>query len=201
MIAVPMNSVGVTVIERHEKLGLHASPTGRILFKRTRVPKINTIGRTNLGLIYFTEAISEERLLIAAGATAFAASCLEEAEYRLGAAGLGMDSLVRREIASLRARLSAARTFVSSIVERVEKGNRSVAECCAAKFLICEAAQQSIARCARLLDYFGCTGHRLTKAMSEARVLSIFGGTSETMREIYSDHLVRESLRQNFLQS
>jgi alkylation response protein AidB-like acyl-CoA dehydrogenase len=196
LIAVPMNTPGVTTVERHEKLGLHASPTGRIRFDRARVSKSNTVGRVNLGFIYFTEAISEERLLIAAGATAFAASCLEETESRLDAAGLSMDSLVRREIASLRARLSASRAFVASIVERVEQGDKPIAECCAAKFAVCEAAQQAIARCMLLLDHFGCTGHGLAKAMSEARVLSICAGTSETMRDIYSDHLVRQALRQ-----
>jgi alkylation response protein AidB-like acyl-CoA dehydrogenase len=63
-----------------------------------------------------------------------------------------------------------------------------------AKFALCEAAQRAVQQCVELhRSRFPLDGSDwLVRAALDSRVLSIFAGTSETMRDLFSQALGRE---------
>lgn len=52
LVCVPMDSKGVTLAKRIDKLGMRASDTGIIYFEDVRVPISNIIGQEGYGFTY-----------------------------------------------------------------------------------------------------------------------------------------------------
>jgi long-chain-acyl-CoA dehydrogenase len=192
LMAVPTDAQGFQVVEELDKLGLRSSPTGWLRFDRCRVPKVNTIGEVGRGYLHASDGLSEERLLIAIGAVSLAQSCLDETIrflQRRSSAGrpLTARQAIRFELAEMAAELMAMRSFVWGVAADVARGTRALDGTCIAKFAVCERAQRIVSRCGHLHGSAGlCEGTSIERAVRDARVLSIFGGTSETMREIFA---------------
>jgi alkylation response protein AidB-like acyl-CoA dehydrogenase len=187
LIAVPSDAPGFEVVAQHRKLGLGASPTGHLRLDRCRVPVRFTVGRQGHGYPHLLPVLCQERLLVAAGSVACARSVLE-----VTAAGLrgGARDAARPELARMHARLEAARAFVYAAGEQVCAGETDPAAAAAAKFALCEMAQRVAAECARIVGpRSALTGSGLDRVLRETRVLSVFAGTSETMRDVYGSRL------------
>jgi alkylation response protein AidB-like acyl-CoA dehydrogenase len=85
LLAVPADTPGFEVVGRHAKLGLRASPTGWLRFRGCRLPASSVIGAVHRGFADFLPVAAHERLLIAAGAVAYAQDCLARTAQALGA--------------------------------------------------------------------------------------------------------------------
>jgi alkylation response protein AidB-like acyl-CoA dehydrogenase len=198
LIAVPTHIPGFSCSQQHLKLGLHASPTGAILLEGCRVPKNYLIGQMNYGYIYFSDVIAEERLLIAVGAVAYARGCLERTVQDMksrqveGASAVEYLAL-RDEIGFMVAELEALKAFVYGAAELVSLGESAGVRANIAKYAVCEKVQRIVHRCVELHDrYRLCEGSWMARAICDTRVLSIFAGTSETMRDLASAQVVRQ---------
>jgi alkylation response protein AidB-like acyl-CoA dehydrogenase len=181
MIAVPTSTPGFRVFAWQPKVGLHISPTGHLGFERCRVPKRFTIGTVHHGYAYFNDVLSEERLLIAGGSAALTASCLREAIAR---AGPDAHAALRPEVA----RIEACRALCREIAGARQAGVQSMQDCWLAKFAVCDAARAAVAACDRVLQG---TAHRawIDAVSCDTRVLTIFAGASEIMRDLYATRL------------
>src|ERR1700729_4004966 len=73
LICVPMNSRGVQVARKLDKMGMRSSDTAQIFFDNVRVPRRNRIGEEGKGFTYQMIQFQEERLW-------GAASCLKALE-------------------------------------------------------------------------------------------------------------------------
>src|SRR6202042_3499956 len=62
LICVPMNSRGVQVARKLDKMGMRSSDTAQIFFDEVRVPKRNRIGEEGQGFTYQMLQFQEERL-------------------------------------------------------------------------------------------------------------------------------------------
>jgi alkylation response protein AidB-like acyl-CoA dehydrogenase len=181
LIAVPTDTPGFRVIAWQQKLGLHISPTGHLGFTRCRVPKHFTVGNVHHGYVYCNDALTEERLLIAAGSTALAGSCMNETIARVGAAA-------RRQLAVEMARMEACRALCRALADARYRGDQSMQHCWLAKFAVCEAARAAVAACDRLL-LDPRERPWIDSVTSDARVLTIFAGASDIMRDLYATRL------------
>src|SRR6516225_6250900 len=74
LICVSMNTKGVTVARKLDKLGMRSSDTAQIFFDNVRVPRRNRIGDEGKGFAYQMIQFQEERLW-------GAAACLKAHEY------------------------------------------------------------------------------------------------------------------------
>ncbi len=188
LLAVPTDTPGFRVCEQHQKLGLRSSPTGRLAFEDCRIPKSFTVGEPNQGYMLFSQVIQEERLLVAASAVAIAAGCLHRTE-RAALAPRQREALPR-----LRAELAACRAYVRQAATGVRDGARDPGPCQVAKFAVCDRVQSIVRRC---LDAHGLDAARagtwMDRTRRDVRVLSVFAGTSETVRDSYAAALVREA--------
>ncbi|WP_316179303.1 acyl-CoA dehydrogenase [Bradyrhizobium sp. SZCCHNRI1009] len=181
MIAVPTNTPGFAVVEHQSKLGNHISPTGRLRFEQCRVPKHFTVGLVHHGYAYFNDAISEERLLIAVGSVALALSCLSETAKRTGESAQG-------ELALRAAHMRACRELCGEVADALCRGEQAMMDCWLAKFAVCGAATAAIECCARHLTDVKDRAW-IEGVLCDARVLTIFAGASDVMRDLYSARL------------
>ena len=67
LICVPMDSPGVTVFKKIEKIGMHCSDTAQLAFEDVRVPAKNIIGEEGSGFIYQMIQFQQERIFAIAG--------------------------------------------------------------------------------------------------------------------------------------
>ncbi len=78
LICVPMNSPGITLAKRLDKLGMRCSDTGVIYFEDVRVPASNIIGDEGAGFTYQMIQFQEERLACAALSLAPLEKCIND---------------------------------------------------------------------------------------------------------------------------
>ena len=62
MICVPMNTKGVSIARKLDKMGMHSSDTAQIHFDNVRVPLRNIVGEEGKGFTYQMVQFQEERL-------------------------------------------------------------------------------------------------------------------------------------------
>src|SRR4029077_11274175 len=62
LICLPMNTKGVQVVKKLDKLGMRSSDTAQIFFDEVRVPVRNLVGQEGLGFVYQMQQFQEERL-------------------------------------------------------------------------------------------------------------------------------------------
>jgi alkylation response protein AidB-like acyl-CoA dehydrogenase len=181
LVAVPTVYDGVSIVEHHAKIGDHASPTGRIKFDQCRVPKEFTVGKIGHGFRYFTEVITEERLLISVAAINFSQSCLEEVIQSGGLNRAGASERVRR----IWTELEACRILCDNIIELRLRGDRVTTWGWLAKFWVCEVAKRAMEICSDLMHDPLHRGS-IDTALRDSRVFTIFTGPSDVMRDLYS---------------
>ena len=182
LIAVPTDTPGFELVAWHRKLGLEASPTGHLRMDRCRVPARLLVGRPGHGYPQMAHVLCHERLLIAVGSLALARGVLDETARALGPSAPGL--------ARLHAWLTGARAFAYAAAREVCAGRTDAAAASMAKYALCELAQRAISECVRLRGPGAAWEDAgLERVLREVRVLSVFAGTSETMRELYGSRL------------
>lgn len=187
-IAVPTATPGVVVSKPYDTLGLRASPTGYVEFHDARVPKYCLIGREGLGMHYLADSISEERTLIAVGALTLAWTLVcdalaRSAQHAGRRAGEGPGS---ERLLSWLARLDAMLCLASDTAQTVVRGERDYVRAGLLKFAGCEATQEALECAAEVIGQFSDLAGEptYTRALRDARVFTVFAGTTETLREL-----------------
>ena len=191
VVACPLHRDGVTLVKRHDTVGLTASPVGWLRFRNYRIPKRYTVGKIGRGYLLVLEAMQEERVLIAVGAVALAAACLRDILASHAATQFASDPIAA-ELALLAAEIEACRCYCDKVLASIVAGDADHASVSIAKFAVCEKVQRVIERIVELTGSAGAweAGWPATVAC-DARGLSVYAGTSETMREQYGMSLLR----------
>ncbi|RMI34773.1 acyl-CoA dehydrogenase family protein [Streptomyces triticirhizae] len=179
-----------------EKLGLHAQDTAELSFTDVVVPRENLLGEVNRGFAHLMERLPQERLTIAVGAIAVAEAVLAETVAyvrRREAFGRPLAKLqhVRFQIAELATECAVTRTFVDRCVTEHNAGALDTAHASMAKWWATELANRVTDRCLQLHGGYGyMTEYRVARAFADSRVGTIFGGTTEIMKEIIGRSLL-----------
>ncbi|MFP3942974.1 MAG: acyl-CoA dehydrogenase family protein [Alphaproteobacteria bacterium] len=173
-----------------EKMGWWASDTASIYFDDVRVPADNLIGPENKGFIGIMLNFNRERLGMAAGATALARACLEDAiawaqERRTFGKRLADHQVVRHKIAEMLRKVNATQSYLELCAWRVSRGETPVADLAMLKV----QATLTMEFCAReAMQILGGAGYmrgpRVERIYREVRVNAIGGGSEEIMRDL-----------------
>jgi short-chain 2-methylacyl-CoA dehydrogenase len=78
-IIVPVDTPGLTIEPKYEKLGWRASDTRPLLFEDCRVPKENMLGQVGRGFAQHLQVLATGRITVAAMSVGLAQACLDEA--------------------------------------------------------------------------------------------------------------------------
>ena len=122
LLAVPGDVPG---LERSplSKMGWWCSDTAQLRFNGCRVPADHLIGAENSGFRAIMENFNGERLLMSAGACAFAQVCLDEAldwarQRQTFGAPLVEHQVIRHKLMDMRMRISSTRAWLHALVEQ-----------------------------------------------------------------------------------
>ncbi len=190
LIAVERGTPGFTRGRRLEKVGLKASDTAELFFDDCRVPAENLIGTENHGFYHLMGNLPRERLSIAVAAVAAAEAILERTlEYARTREAFGRPigkfQHNRFLLAELDTEVTIARTFLNHCVAEFNAGRLSVTDAAKAKWWTTELQNKVADRSVQLHGGYGyMLEYPVARAWLDSRVQTIYGGTTEIMKEI-----------------
>ncbi|GAA4476787.1 acyl-CoA dehydrogenase family protein [Rhodococcus olei] len=173
-----------------DKIGLKAQDTAELSFTDVRVPAANLLGEEGMGFIYLMKNLPQERLSIAVVAAAAMESVLESTiqycrDRKAFGKSIGSFQNTRFELAELATETQIARVFVDRAIELLNEGKLTVQEAAMAKWWTTEKQVDLIDRCLQLHGGYGyMREYPIAKAYMDSRVQTIYGGTTEIMKEI-----------------
>ncbi|MET9398360.1 acyl-CoA dehydrogenase family protein [Kitasatospora sp. NPDC002965] len=179
-----------------DKIGQKAQDTAELFFQDVRVPKGNLLGELNGGFVHLMQNLAQERLTIAAAAIAGAEYLVEiTTEYvkRREAFGRPLAKLqhVRFEIAELATECAVTRAFVDRCITEHNRYALTPADASMAKWWATELQKRTADRCLQLHGGYGyMTEYPVARAFTDGRIQTIYGGTTEIMKEIVGRSLL-----------
>ncbi|MEV4671848.1 MULTISPECIES: acyl-CoA dehydrogenase family protein [Actinomadura] len=173
-----------------DKVGMHAQDTAELFFDNVRVPKANLLGEEGMGFIYLMTNLARERLSIGATAMAAAEDAFEQTlEYcktrEAFGRPIGKFQHNRFTLAEMKTELTIARSFTDECILKESKGELTADEAAMLKWWNTELLKRVVDRCVQLHGGYGyMTEYPIAKAYQDVRIQTIFGGTTEIMKEI-----------------
>jgi alkylation response protein AidB-like acyl-CoA dehydrogenase len=173
-----------------DKIGLKAQDTAELFFDNVQVPKENLLGGEGQGFFYLMQQLPQERLSIAVGAMMGAERSLEITiqyckEREAFGRPIGTFQNSRFKLAEMKTEITIGRVFVDRCIEELNAGNLSTEQASMAKLWTTELQERVVNQCLQLHGGYGyMTEYPIARAYLDARVMSIYGGTNEIMKEI-----------------
>ncbi|WP_214414956.1 acyl-CoA dehydrogenase family protein [Sphaerisporangium fuscum] len=174
-----------------EKVGMHAQDTAELFFENVRIPVANRLGEEEgQGFVQLMNNLPQERLSIAVAAVAAAESVLEMTiEYcktrKAFGRTIGSFQNTRFVLAELATEVEIARHYVDKCILAHNAGQLTVVDAAKAKWWTTELQNKVIDRCVQLHGGYGyMMEYPVAKAWLDSRVQTIYGGTTEIMKEI-----------------
>lgn len=178
-----------------EKIGLHAQDTAELFFNNVRVPVANLLGVEGKGFNYLMQQLPQERLTIAVSAVAAAAAALEWTityckEREAFGKPIGALQTIRFALAEMKTEIQIGQVFIDRCVMELNQGTLSTEDASMAKWWCTELQKRVMDQCLQLHGGYGyMLEYPIAKAYLDSRVQTIYGGTTEIMKEIISRSL------------
>ncbi|WP_372966117.1 acyl-CoA dehydrogenase family protein [Marinobacter sp.] len=173
-----------------KKIGQHASDTAELFFSDLIVPEDALLGEEGKGFAYLMQELPRERLGV--GAQAIGAS--------EGALALTVDYVKQRhafgqriadfqntrfKLAEARARIEMARAYLNQCVAKYHQGTMNATDAAVLKLMLTEMQCDIAHECLQLFGGYGYTvEYPISRFFVDARVQTIYAGTSEIMKEV-----------------
>jgi alkylation response protein AidB-like acyl-CoA dehydrogenase len=190
LFLVERNSPGFTGAAALKKLGLHAQDTAEFTLDNVYVPASSMLGEPGMGFKMLMSELPQERMIIAVSAVASAEWGLNATiAYTRDREAFGKRILdfqnTRFTLATLKAQIAMARTFVDRCIELLCEGRLDAATAAMAKLECSELQFRALDACLQLHGGYGyMREYPIAKAWADARVQRIYGGSNEIMKEI-----------------
>ncbi|MEU8276663.1 acyl-CoA dehydrogenase family protein [Microbispora bryophytorum] len=191
LLVVERGMEGFTRGRNLEKVGMHAQDTAELFFDNVRVPVANLLGgEEGQGFFQLMNNLPQERLSIAVAAVAAAETVLEETiEYCRNRTAFGRSigkfQNTRFLLAELATEVEIARHYVDKCVRALNAKELTAVDAAKAKWWTTELQNKVIDRCVQLHGGYGyMLEYPVAKAWLDSRVQTIYGGTTEIMKEI-----------------
>jgi alkylation response protein AidB-like acyl-CoA dehydrogenase len=178
-----------------DKIGLKAQDTAELFFDRVRVPTANLLGEEGHGFAALMSNLPQERLSIAVGSVAacerILALTLEYVRERQAfGQPVGRFQANAFTLAELSTEVDVARAYVDRCVEEHNVRALSPVDAAKAKWWASELHKRLVDSCLQLFGGYGYMAeYPVAKAFLDARVRTIYGGTTEIMKEIIARSL------------
>jgi alkylation response protein AidB-like acyl-CoA dehydrogenase len=173
-----------------DKIGMHAQDTAELFFTDVDVPAGNLLGDEGEGFLQLVANLPQERLSIAATAVAAASQalawtldyCKERSAF---GQPIGSFQNSRFALAEMRTEIELGQTFIDRCVLALNAGELTAEEAAMAKWWCTELQKRVVDRCVQLHGGYGyMREYPIARAYADARVTTIYGGTTEIMKEI-----------------
>ncbi|MDR6117753.1 alkylation response protein AidB-like acyl-CoA dehydrogenase [Aeromicrobium sp. SORGH_AS981] len=190
LIAVERGTPGFERGRNLDKIGLKAQDTAELYFEDVRVPKENLVGEPGQGFIYLMEKLPQERLSISVVAAAACRAAIDMTldyvkERKAFGKPIGSFQNSRFVLAELETEARIAQVFVDESITQHNRGDLTVADAAMGKWWTTELQKKTVDRCLQLHGGYGfMSEYPISKAYLDTRIQTIYGGTTEIMKEI-----------------
>jgi alkylation response protein AidB-like acyl-CoA dehydrogenase len=173
-----------------DKVGMHAQDTSELFFSDVRVPAGNLLGEEGGGFIALMQNLPRERVAIGTAALAGAEGAFEQTlqyckQRQAFGRPIGKFQHNRFVLAEMATELAVARAFTDRCVTEHNAGRLSTEEASMLKWWDTELCNKVIDRCVQLYGGYGyMREYPVARAYADGRAQTIFGGTTEIMKEI-----------------
>jgi butyryl-CoA dehydrogenase len=195
---VERNTPGFVVSKIEDKLGLRSSETASLSFEDCRVPLENLLGREGEGFAIALKTLDGGRIGIAAQAVGIAQACLEESlsysqqRHQFGRP-IAKFQAIQWMLADMATEVDAAR-LLTCRAAWLQQQEREVTRAAAmAKLFASEACNRSAYKALQIFGGYGyLKDFAVERLFRDARVTTLYEGTSEIQRLIIARHLLRD---------
>jgi alkylation response protein AidB-like acyl-CoA dehydrogenase len=201
---VERNTPGLTPGRHEIKHGIRLSDTAQVLLQDVVIPAGNLVGeREGEGLKQANEVFGFTRLMVAAFGLGAGLSALEKAiayskqRKQFGTYLAEKQGFTHKLLVPNSVRLAAAQAYIEYVADLLDSGNtdRQV-EGSVAKLFATEAGNIAADHAVQALGGYGyCVDFEVEKIRRDARILTIYEGTSEIQQSIISIFRMRETVR------
>ena len=180
-----------------DKIGQKSADTAELFFADVRVPAANVLGEEGNAMEYLAFNLAQERLSIGLFGVAAARSALEwTVEYVKERTAFGQPIAsfqnTKFVLAEVATEIAVAEPFMEQCILKLNEGTLSPATAAMAKLHGTELQNRVTDRCLQLFGGYGfMTEYPIGPAYADARVTTIYGGTSEIMKTIISKDVLK----------
>lgn len=183
---------GFRVGQAEKKLGQCASPTNEVIFDDCRVPKENLLGNLNDGFRIAASELAGGRIGIGSMALGIGLAAMDFAAEYVRKVSVDRRRAVRDLIAENCTRLAGARWLLLNAAFRKDRKKFYAGEASMAKLHATEAANMACHDAVQILgDHGYMQDFPVERFYRDARVTTIYEGTSEIQRLIVARELLR----------
>jgi len=201
------NGLSLLVVERGmegfergrnlDKIGQHSADTAELSFTDVRVPQANMLGEPGRAMEYLGFNLAQERLSLGISGLAVARAALgwtvdyvkEREAFGTTISSFQNTKFVLSEIAT---EIEVTEPFMDKCVLELNAGTLTPARAAMAKLWGSELQIRATDRCLQLFGGYGyMSEYPIAKAYADARISTIYGGTSEIMKTIISKEVLR----------
>ncbi|MCC3771593.1 acyl-CoA dehydrogenase family protein [Streptomyces sp. UNOC14_S4] len=196
LLVVERGAPGFTRGRNLDKIGQKAQDTAELFFQDVRVPKGNLLGEVHGAFGHLMNHLAQERMGIAVAGITAAEHVLELTtryvkEREAFGRPLARHQHVRFEIAEMATECAVTRAFLDRCVADHAAGTLDAVHAAMAKWWATELQKRVADRCLQLHGGYGyMTEYRVARAFTDGRVQTIYGGTTEIMKEIIGRSLL-----------
>ncbi len=198
---------GFIVGPAEDKMGLCASDTTDLIFDNCRIPAENILGKEGDGFKIAMSALDGGRIGIAAQSVGVAQAALDAAvRYAKDRSQFGQPISkfqgLRWILADMAMEIEAARQLMLSAAALKDHGKAYTAQASMAKLFASEMVNRVTAKALQIHGGYGFVkDYAVERYYRDARVFTIYEGTSEIQRIVISNHLLKDKRTPSLLGS
>lgn len=193
---VEKGTPGFYVGKEEEKMGLRASDTTELIFEDCRVPAANLVGEEGEGFVVAMASLDGGRIGIASQSVGLAQACLDVAvnyakERSQFNKSISQFQGIRWMIADMATQIEAARLMTFNSAAMRDRGENFSAAASMAKVFASEMANRVAYQALQIHGGYGyITEYPVERYYRDARVFTIYEGTSEIQRRVIANHVI-----------
>jgi alkylation response protein AidB-like acyl-CoA dehydrogenase len=193
---VEKGTPGFSVGKEEEKMGLRASDTVELIFEDCRVPEENLLGQEGDGFMIAMASLDGGRIGIASQSVGLGQACLD------AAVGYAKERIqfnkpisqfqgIRWMVADMATQLEAARLMTFNAAAMRDRGENYSSAASMAKVFSSEMANKLAYQALQIHGGYGYIKEfPVERYYRDARVFTIYEGTSEIQRKVIANHVI-----------
>ncbi|MBM4275075.1 MAG: acyl-CoA dehydrogenase [Deltaproteobacteria bacterium] len=198
-LVVEKGDPGVSFGKKEKKMGIRASTTREVILEDCRIPKDRLINKEGMGFIVTMKTIDNARPGAGALAVGLAQEALDEAagfakeRHQFGVPIIHFQA-VQHMLADMATRIEAARALVYAVARYIDTKPKDYSKVAAmAKLFPTDMAMQVTVDAVQVMGGHGyMREYPVEKMMRDAKILQIYEGTNQIMRNIIGLALNKE---------
>ena len=195
---IPKGTPGLIVGRLEDKMGLRASDTTDLILEDCRVPVSHRLGKEGDGFKIAMSGLDSGRIGIAAQSYGVATAAFDAAvkyakQRKQFGTSISKHQAIRFQIADMATQIEAAKQLIFSAASMKDRGEPHTREASIAKLFASEMVNDITARAIQIHGGYGfIKEYDVERFYRDARVFTIYEGTSEIQRIVISNQVLKD---------